>query len=224
MTLPTEEEAKEFLEEADEVARLVQCLAEGTITPEYLDKKIAQKEAVKQTKPKDDDKALAAVGKPKDGGPAATQAGAAKQADADPAAEEARKEELMRKVQELKASHERKLRARVKYEEYVANGGGSGYFTDYNKWDMWCPEDEQDDLINSMTPNNPQFKAMEKDIEERHKRSALLCVGRGAGEARQQEQRGRRLRNLTLCATSARACGRRPSPYRALSSLPAATL
>lgn len=42
--------------------------------------------------------------------------------------------------------------------------------TDYRKWDMWCPEDEEDDLINSITPNTPAFRALEKDIDERHNR------------------------------------------------------
>jgi hypothetical protein len=35
---------------------------------------------------------------------------------------------------------------------------------------MWCPEDEEDDLFNSLTPNNPAFRAMERDIDDRHKR------------------------------------------------------
>jgi hypothetical protein len=46
------------------------------------------------------------------------------------------------------------------------------YGTDYTKWDMWCPEDEEDDLFNSLTPNNPAFRTMERDIDERHKRWA----------------------------------------------------
>jgi len=52
--------------------------------------------------------------------------------------------------------------------------------TDYARWDMWCPSDEEDDMINGLTPNNPQFRAMERDIEERHKRCAPrslhICV------------------------------------------------
>ena len=32
-------------------------------------------------------------------------------------------------------------------------------------------EDEEDDMINSITPtHNPTFRAMEKDIDERHRR------------------------------------------------------
>lgn len=54
------------------------------------------------------------------------------------------------------------------------------YGTDYTKWGMWCPEDEEDDLFNSLTPNQPAFQAMEKDINERHKRCAkrqsVICM------------------------------------------------
>lgn len=47
---------------------------------------------------------------------------------------------------------------------------GAGAGTDYTRWDMWCPEDEEDDMVNSCTPNSPEFRAMEKDINERHER------------------------------------------------------
>jgi hypothetical protein len=49
-----------------------------------------------------------------------------------------------------------------------AKGKGATTGTDYAKWDMWCPEDEEDDLFNSLTP--PDCKAMEKDINDRHKK------------------------------------------------------
>lgn len=73
-------------------------------------------------------------------------------------------------VQELMASRDRKIKARAKYEEYVKTEDRSRYGTDYTKWTMWCPEDEEDDLFNSCTPSNPQFKALEKDIDERHRK------------------------------------------------------
>lgn len=91
-------------------------------------------------------------------------------------------------VKELKANRARKLKARAKYEEYMqqqqqrrvgrqpqqagggaASGGGDGA-TDYARWDMWCPSDEEDDLFGSLTPNNAGFRMMERDINERHKR------------------------------------------------------
>ncbi|KAL0031355.1 hypothetical protein WJX79_006151 [Trebouxia sp. C0005] len=46
----------------------------------------------------------------------------------------------------------------------------SKHVTDYTKWDFFTPDDEDDDLINSLTPNNPQLKAMEADIDARHAR------------------------------------------------------
>jgi hypothetical protein len=91
----------------------------------------------------------------------------------DPEKEQARKAELMEKVQSMKASMERKRQAREKYEAYMKEHTAS-MGTDYEKWDLWCPEDEEDDLIASCTPHNSQLKAMEKDINERHQR----CVQR----------------------------------------------
>ena len=80
-----------------------------------------------------------------------------------------RQEELKRKVQELKARLEAKRQARERYDAYMQrNDAGAG--TDYAKWDLWCPEDEDDELLASCTPNNAQMKAMEKDIDERHAR------------------------------------------------------
>lgn len=52
----------------------------------------------------------------------------------------------------------------------AGKGGDVNAGTDYAKWDMWCPSDEEDEMINSIPPNTPEFRAMEKDIEERHKR------------------------------------------------------
>lgn len=65
--------------------------------------------------------------------------------------------------------------ALLQVKEGAAN---TEYGTDYTKWDMWCPEDEEDDLINSCTPNNPAFRAMEKDINERHERWAMSISSR----------------------------------------------
>lgn len=107
-------------------------------------------------------------------------------------------------VEELKASRARKLKARAKYEEYVrertpatgrgngggGRGGGPGVAgdegvagvsaggrgpVDYKKWDLWCPSDEEDELFTSLAPQDPGFRAMERDINERHRRCA--CAG-----------------------------------------------
>ncbi len=92
--------------------------------------------------------------------------------DDDEAKEEERRARLAEQAAELKANYERKLKARARFEEYVKRGGKEGNAgTDYTKWDMWCPEDEEDDMINSITPtHNAAFRAMEKDIDERHKK------------------------------------------------------
>lgn len=91
-----------------------------------------------------------------------------------PTAQEAAKasEETMAKVAVIKASLERKKRARARYEDHTTQAAAPTNGTDYLKWDLWCPEDEEDELIASCTPENPQFKAMEKDIDTRHKKCA----------------------------------------------------
>lgn len=63
-----------------------------------------------------------------------------------------------------------KQKARERYAEYMEQNDHSLAETDYAKWDMWCPSDEEDEMVASCTPNNAQLKAMEKDIDERHAR------------------------------------------------------
>jgi hypothetical protein len=58
------------------------------------------------------------------------------------------------------------------------NTTAAGCGTDYTKWDLFCPEDEEDDLFNNMTPSNPAFKAMEKDMDERHRKCVCWGMGR----------------------------------------------
>lgn len=89
-------------------------------------------------------------------------------------------------VEELKANRARKLKARAKYEQYVqqqqkqaangapATGAARIGAVDYVRWDLWCPSDEEDEIFSSLTPNNPGFRAMERDINERHKRCPKL--------------------------------------------------
>lgn len=95
--------------------------------------------------------------------------------------DEARREELQRKAQELKIDYERKIRARQRFEAYVGSGKQQHRFgTDYARWDLWCPEDETDELISSIANSNPALRAMEKDVDERHRRWALQARARGA--------------------------------------------
>ena len=180
MTAPNpldETEVGEFVDKVDEISRLIDGLSKGTISPEYIDRKMEQKAAF--VKDLEDAK--------KSGGPASkadvsrAPEDAAAQAAADKAAAEKEKERrsrLQAKAAELKANYERKLKARARFDEYSAAGGAPHHLfgTDYTKWDMWCPEDDEDELINSLTPtHNPAFRAMEKDIDERHNRYALLA-------------------------------------------------
>jgi hypothetical protein len=83
--------------------------------------------------------------------------------------DEKRKAEVMKKVKEIKANMERKRKARERFEAYVQLHGQSAG-TDYEKWDMWCPEDEEDEMIASCTPQSAQLQSMEKDINDRHQR------------------------------------------------------
>lgn len=85
--------------------------------------------------------------------------------------DEERRTQVLKKVEEIKASMAAKRAARQKYDEYVKEHG-SVAGTDYEKWDLWCPEDEEDELVASCTPQSAQLKAMERDIDDRHARCA----------------------------------------------------
>ncbi|KXZ56527.1 hypothetical protein GPECTOR_1g473 [Gonium pectorale] len=197
------EDVEEFIDKVDEVTRLIEGLKAGTISPEYIDTKIERKKQDEQEKT-----ALAAK-RPAGRGPASapasalpapgTDAPSTESADQDESVEADRKERAMAKVKELLANRERKLRARARYEEYVRSDDRTKFGTDYTKWDIWCPDDEEDDLINSIGPNTPQFRAMEKDIDERHRQMverrqlAERCRVRG-NEAYQARQYSEALR------------------------------
>lgn len=94
-TAPHEEDLQTFLDDVDDVARLIEGLKEGTISPEYIDQKRllkqqAQEEKEAHSKP-DPHVACAPVNAEE---------------------EEARKQRVMQKVDELKASRWKKLKAR----------------------------------------------------------------------------------------------------------------
>jgi hypothetical protein len=170
------EDVESFLEQVNEVTRLVEGLQAGTISPEYIDRKQELKQ-MQQLEREEVEKRKAAYLKPQQAGKAGRQQ-SDQQDDADDQAstaqedEELRREKAMEKAKEIVANRERKLRARLRYEQYVASSSRdtTTYGTDYTKWDIWCPDDEEDDLINSMAPNTAEFKALEKDIEERHRK------------------------------------------------------
>ena len=73
----------------------------------------------------------------------------------------------------MKASLARKQAARARYQEHMAaQGPALRSETDYTKWDLFTPEDEEDEMVNSLTPNDPGIRALERDINERHQRWA----------------------------------------------------
>lgn len=81
-----------------------------------------------------------------------------------------RQEELLKKVEELQRNKERKEKLRAAFNAHVEEKKSKATVqgTDYHAWDLWTPSDEEDELYNNLTPNSPEFKAMEKDIDERH--------------------------------------------------------
>lgn len=164
MTAPNGPEAEEFVDRVDEVSRLIAGLSAGTISADYIDSKYNSK-YLQQDARLEPSKAAAPA-------PTAEETAAAAKAVEK---EEARRATLIEKAAQLKKNYERKLKARARFEEYSNTQRTSGQDTtnsgtDYTRWDMWCPEDEEDELINSITPNSSAFKAMEKDIDERHNR------------------------------------------------------
>ena len=42
--------------------------------------------------------------------------------------------------------------------------------TDYDRWDLWTPSDEEDDALAACPPANPGIRALERDINQRHQR------------------------------------------------------
>ncbi|CAD7702947.1 unnamed protein product, partial [Ostreobium quekettii] len=140
------EDIQEFTDTVDEVSRLIAGLKEGKLSPEYLDKRIKDREAEKEEK----DKQKAEEQQRKEITPE-------------------RRDELMRKVAALQERRAKRLAARERYDRYVEENPG-GHWTDYDKWNMWCPSDEEDAMFDTVRPETPEFRAMEKDIDDRHKR------------------------------------------------------
>jgi hypothetical protein len=170
MQLPDASDLDDFIDNVSEVSRLIDSLKAGTISPEYVDKKLAARAA--QPEQQKHIPATASIPHNAPARPPTVAAGDdADQDDAERRGEAAKQAELLRKVDELKANRARKLRARQRFEDYSQQQQSTqGYATDYAKWDLWCPSDEEDDLFNSIPPNNPAFRAMERDINDRHAR------------------------------------------------------
>jgi hypothetical protein len=181
MTLPTRKDVEDFIEDVDEVARLIDGLKAGTLPPDYVDARIAERSAAagaagKAGTIKTGAASLADAAARRDTGAAAAAAACAESEGDDDDAVRRRRAELLLKVESLKANRARKLRARAKYDAYVASGGaGAGGACDYARWDLWCPSDDEDALFGQLTPDTPAFRAMERDIDERHRRCGAVC-------------------------------------------------
>lgn len=147
--MPASSEVEEFTDQVDEACRLLAGLQSGSITPEAFDRIEREKE---QTD-------------------AVRKAQQASEQAAQDLPDPERQEQLKQKVADLQRSMQRKQQARQRFDTYVGHRKAT-HETDYTKWDLFTPEDEEDDLINSLTPNNPQMKALEADIDARHARSA----------------------------------------------------
>ena len=151
------EEAEDFLDRVNEVTRLIDGLKDGTLPPEYVDKREAEirtresdAEAA-ETKRKEEEESRRFENLPPE-----------------------RQAELMAKVEAIKQNRDRKERLRRAYDAHVAATEGEGVArsagTDYAKWDLYTPSDEEDAMLSEMTPDTPEFRAMEKDIDERHRK------------------------------------------------------
>ena len=80
-------------------------------------------------------------------------------------------------MEELKKRQLQKEKSRQQYEQHVNQKERQrDGFTDYRQWDLWCPSDEDDELIQACAANKPEFKALEKDMEERHRRQGVGFV------------------------------------------------
>lgn len=101
-------------------------------------------------------------------------------------------EQVQRKVEELKEAFLQRERARERFQRYTearaerdlrrglgdtadaaAAAAAKKMPTDYRKWELFTPsvsDDEDEEILRGYRPNTPEVKAMEADIEERHRR------------------------------------------------------
>ena len=150
-------DADDFLEEVDEVTRLVDGLKRDTISTEYVDRILREKEAEAT---RAEEKAKAKV-----------EDDAKSRYDA---LSDEKKAEVKEKVEDMMRERERREKARELYAAHRATlseedlARRSVASTDYSAWDLWTPSDDEDDPWMQFMPGDPAFKAMEADIESRH--------------------------------------------------------
>ena len=168
------EEIDDFISKADEVSRLIDGLRDGSVSPDELDRVEGERKRTAARKQAEKAEAEAA-------------AVAKKKAPGADLSDEKR-DELKKKVDEIMERRERRLAARERFDAYrkkrPQKGAGGEAGTDYGAWDMWTPSDDEDDMINSITPSGAGFAMMEKDINERH---ARMRASRQVAERRRVE-------------------------------------
>ena len=146
------QDADEFLENVDEVNALITGLKSGTISADYIDRKIKARDAEHEAEAERQVKE-------------AEEAERRKYENLSPEEQK----NIKAKVDEMIAEKERRERARAAFHEYRSKmPEDKQRATDYDAWDLWTPSDDETDPWMKYTPENPAFKAMEADIDKRH--------------------------------------------------------
>ena len=153
----------EFLARVNEVDATIKGLNDGTIKPDEVDDTEIK---IQEAQEKQQRRKAALKAK--------------QQAEVEEKQAEKRKKEeyieenyddLMEKVDKLKAERKLKEQARQRFGKW-RDRNSKTMVTDYKGWDLWEPdEDPDDDIYKDMPPpDTPELRALEKDIEDRGKK------------------------------------------------------
>ena len=158
-----EDDFDEFMARVNEVDSTIKGLASGKIKPDEVDGKEIKEQEAKEKRDREKqakkDRAMAEVQAKKD---------------------EAKKkkdyiddhyDDLKEKVDQIKSDRAKKESARKKFGKWRERHSKT-LVCDYKGWDIWEPEEDEDDDIykDCPPPDTPELRAMERDIEERGKR------------------------------------------------------
>ncbi len=88
-----------------------------------------------------------------------------------------RRAQLQDRVEDMKKERLAKALARDRWNRWKStqnfNRVGAEWEQQYNSWDKWMPsDDEEDELPPAPPPDTPEFKMMEKDMDDRAKDKA----------------------------------------------------
>jgi len=91
--------------------------------------------------------------------------------------QEERRAQLQARVEDMKKERLAKAMARDRWNRWKStqqfNRVGAEWEEKYDAWDKWLPsDDEEDELPPAPPPDDPQFKMMEKDMDDRAKDKA----------------------------------------------------